>query len=130
MILLDTHVALWLALEPANISRPAVSVIEFAQGEGSGIALSCVSLYEIARVAHRGRVQLDGPVEDFLDQLSERLSIIGLTSPIALAAAQLPADFTGDLIDRIITATALTEGIPLVTADYNIRGSRTVNTIW
>jgi PIN domain nuclease of toxin-antitoxin system len=130
VILLDTHVALWLALEPASISRAAVSVIEVAQGEGSGIGLSCVSLYEITRVAHRGGIQLDGPVEDFLDQLSARLSIIGLTSSIALAAARLPADFIGDPIDRIIAATALTEGIPLVTADQNIRRSRSVKTIW
>jgi len=36
----------------------------------------------------------------------------------------------GDPMDRIITATAMVEGVPLVTADRNIRRSRLVKTIW
>jgi len=130
LILLDTHVAIWLALDPANISRPAASAIESAEADHRGIALSCVSLYEIARVVHRGRVVLNGSMEALLDQVRIRFSIRDLTLPIAVTAAQLPSDFPGDPMDRIITATALAENIPLVTADRRIRLSRAVKTIW
>ena len=130
MILLDTHVALWLALDPAQISRPAVSVIETAQKENRAIALSCVSLYEIARLVHRGRVQLEGSTEGLLDQLSAQLSVIALTNSIALIAARLPTDFPGDPMDRVIAATALAENLVLVTADRRMRISRSVKTIW
>ena len=47
-----------------------------------------------------------------------------------MAAAQLADAFPGDPMDRIIAATALTEGIPLVTADERIRRSGVVRTIW
>jgi PIN domain nuclease of toxin-antitoxin system len=130
VILLDTHVALWLALDPAQISQPAVSAIERAQKENRAIALSCVSLYEIARLVHRGRVQLDGSTEGLLDQLSAQLSVIALTHSIALIAARLPSDFPGDPMDRVIAGTALAEKFALITADRRIRTSRAVKTIW
>ena len=130
MILLDTHVALWLALDPSKLSRLATSAIELAQAEGIEIAISCASLYEIARIVHRGRVDLDVSIEELFDQFGLRFSISDLTPSIALLAARLPSDFPGDPMDRIIAATALAEGIPLVTADQRIRRSRAVKTIW
>ena len=42
----------------------------------------------------------------------------------------LPAVYPKDPADRIIGATALVEGLPLLTADRAIRGSKTVETIW
>ena len=130
MILLDTHVALWLALDPEKISRSGVSAIELAQREGRPIALSCVSLYEIARMVHRGRVALDSSIEELLDQLGAQFSIIGLTPTIALIAARFPANFPDDPMDRVIIATALAENLTLITADRRILISRTVKTIW
>jgi PIN domain nuclease of toxin-antitoxin system len=130
VILLDTHVAIWLALDPAQISRPAASAIELAERESSAIAMSCVSLYEIARTIHRGHVALDSSIEGFLDQLSARFSIIGLTPAIALIAAGFPSSFPGDSMDRVIAATALAENRTLITADRRILLSRAVKTIW
>jgi PIN domain nuclease of toxin-antitoxin system len=43
---------------------------------------------------------------------------------------QLPASYSADPCDRLIGATALAEGIPLVTKDRNIRNCREIKTIW
>ena len=48
MILVDTHVVLWLALEPDRISRKAAAVIEETQSHGEGLAISDMTLLEIA----------------------------------------------------------------------------------
>ncbi len=40
MILVDTHVVLWLALEPSRISRKARVVIEENRQSGEGLAIS------------------------------------------------------------------------------------------
>lgn len=49
---------------------------------------------------------------------------------IALLSSQFKAPYPVDPMDRIIGATALSEDIPLVTADERIRHSGQVQTIW
>lgn len=130
MILLDTHVVFWLALEPGKISKPAAAAIRQQRSTGANPAISCISLYEIARISERGRVALDIPVGAFLDRVHALFEIRMVNTAIALAAARLPGSFPGDPADRIIAATAIAEGLPLVTADDRIRRSRLVKTLW
>jgi PIN domain nuclease of toxin-antitoxin system len=108
----------------------AVSAIELAEAEGLGIALSSVSLYEIACIYHRGRVELKGSGEELFDHLYARFLITLLGPSVAHTSARLASDCPGDPMDRIITSTALAENIPLVTADQHICRSRVANTIW
>lgn len=130
MLLLDTHAALWLLGTPEKLSVAAVKAIEQAQFSGTAIALSCLSLYEIAHGVARKRITIHESIETFLAKVESDLDILPVTRPVALAAANLVSPFPGDPFDRIIAATALTEGIPLVTADERIRRSGVVKTIW
>jgi hypothetical protein len=45
-------------------------------------------------------------------------------------AVRLPAGFPKDPADRLIAATAIVEGVPLVTADERIRQAKVVQAIW
>jgi PIN domain nuclease of toxin-antitoxin system len=130
VILLDTHVVIWIAGEPERISKSASIAIRDARSQAFPIGIASVSLYEIARLADRGRITLDLPTDGFLRRLESLFQIRQLTVPVALAAGQLPEHFPGDPMDRIIAATALTEGLSLVTADERIRRSGVVKTIW
>ena len=56
MILVDTHVVLWLALEPARISRKAAAVIEETRHTGQGLAISDMTLLEIAVIESKRRI--------------------------------------------------------------------------
>lgn len=129
MILLDTHVVIWAQLDPARISRPATSAIRRAR-QGQGLAIAAISLWEIAHLAARGRFRSPGTVQSTLERLIAQLVIQPLTPEIAVTAAQLPHDFPGDPIDRLIGATSLVLGIPLITRDERLRSSPLLRTIW
>jgi len=127
--LLDTHVLIWLAIEPRKLSKRAGAAIRTASQE-SGIAISAITLSELAWLATQGRLDITGTVEAFVEKISARTVIRPITAKVAVLATQLPASYSPDLCDRLIGATALSEGIPLVTKDRNIRNYKAIKTIW
>ena len=129
MILLDTHALIWAAREPAKLSKPAADAIRTASGNG-GLAISAITLWELAWLATHGRLKFTGTVDDFLEKLSSRTAIRPITPRIAVLASQLPATYSRDPSDRLIGATALAEGIAVVTKDRTIRDCKQIKTIW
>lgn len=130
MILLDTHVVVWLALEPANISKKAKTAIEETRHIGEGLAISDITLLEIAQVESKGRIKLNSSLETFLSEVEARFVVLPITGRICVRAIGLPAVYPKDPADRVIGATALVEGLSLVTADDDIRRSKALPTIW
>ena len=130
MILLDTHVVVWLARDYQRVSPKAQSAIEEARKKEGGLAISGITLVEVARLASRGRVRFVPDPESFLSEVERRFVVLPITSSIAMQAFDLPATYPKDPVDRIIGATALVEDLPLVTADRDIRQSKAVPTIW
>lgn len=130
MILLDTHVVIWLALDPGRISKTARLSIEETRQHGEGLAISDITLLEIATSASKGRIKLDASLETFLSEVEARFVVLPITGRLCARAAGLPASYPKDPADRVIAATALVEGVPLITADDEIRRSGAVRTIW
>jgi PIN domain nuclease of toxin-antitoxin system len=130
MILLDTHVVIWLAQDYKRISPTAQSKIEEARRKDRGLAISDITLIEIARLGSYGRINLIPDAETVLTLVERRFIVLPITANIALQAYELPANYPKDPVDRIIGATALVEDIPLITADREIRKSRAVPTLW
>jgi PIN domain nuclease of toxin-antitoxin system len=130
MILLDTHVVLWLASGDARMSKPAQAAVDEARLRGRGLAISDVTLMEIAQLSYRRRIEVLGDLESFLSEVARRFKIFPITVNVAMQAFELPASYPNDPVDRIIGATALIEDIPLLTADREIRKSRAVPTLW
>lgn len=128
MILLDTHVVYWSQYEPEKLSIRAGEAI--AAQATSSLAVAAITLLEIARMAARQRVPLYEPTRQVVYDMTRGLHIFPITVEIASVAAELPDSFPGDPGDRLITATALPQGIPLVTADARIRRLGVVTTIW
>jgi PIN domain nuclease of toxin-antitoxin system len=129
MILLDTHALIWAAREPAKLSKPAADAIQTA-GKSGGLAISAITLWELAWLATHGRLNFTGTMDDFVERLSSRTAIRPITTNIAVLASQLPSTYSRDPSDRLIGATAMSEGIALITKDRTIRNCRQIKTIW
>jgi len=130
VILLDTHVVLWLAFAPEKISKPAKAAIDAARRTAEGLAISGISLLELATLARKRRIRLSISLENFLEEVESRFVVLPISARICAQAMALPRSFPQDPADRIICATALVEGRALVTADSQIRRSQIVRIIW
>lgn len=127
MIVLDSHVAVWLALQPEKLSPRARTAIRQLEQPP---AISTHTLFEVGWLIVRGRIRPQVPLETFLRNMARGFELLPLSTELAVAAAQLPAGFPSDPADRIIAATALVSGAVLITADERIRRSGAVRTLW
>lgn len=130
MILVDTHVVVWLAFDQDQISAKAKGAIDNARKNADGLAISDITLLELATLASKGRIRLDISLESFLQEVEARFVVLPISGRACARAMGLPASYPKDPADRMIGATALVEGLSLLTADREIRRSRAVKTIW
>ena len=130
MILVDTHVVVWLAFDQDQISRKGRTAIDNARRNGDGLAISDITLLELATLVSKGRIQLDISLESFLQEVEARFVVLPISGRACVRAIGLPAAYPKDPADRIIGATALVEGLSLLTADREIRRSKALPTIW
>lgn len=131
MILLDTHIIIWDALTPARLSLPAQQAIIQANQQ-DGLLICDISLWEIAMLIQKGRIQVATDSLTFINLiLQANKTVVRPISPtIAALSAQLPAPMNHDPADRLIAATAIVEGVSLVTADRNLQSAPQLAIIW
>jgi PIN domain nuclease of toxin-antitoxin system len=130
VILLDTHIVAWLAFDQTQLSRNARAAINRARENADGLAISDISLLELTTLSRKGRIRLDVGLESFLREVEARFIVLPISGRACVRALGLPETYPKDRADRIIGATALVEGMPLLPADRAIRRSRAVHTIW
>lgn len=119
-ILLDTHVVYWLSAQTDRLSGAASEALD----DADELAVASVSWYELAWLAHRRRIEVDVPIRAWMEGLAAALRTVPTTPAIATTAVALPSSFPGDPADRVIYATAIEMGWPLVTKDQALRRHR------
>jgi PIN domain nuclease of toxin-antitoxin system len=129
MILLDTHVVAWINLSSRHLSRAADSAIRRAR-RADGVAISAITLVELARLIASQRIRQNGPIEEAVERLTRGVSVLPITLEISVLTTYFSPDFPSDPMDRIIAATARAGDIPLVTADEKIQACPLIKTIW
>lgn len=127
----DTNALVWHIFDSPRLSAVARAKFEQAFSQGDVIGFSAISLAEIVYLAERGRIPEDA--------LSYLLEIVDSTNPILV---EIPVDRRiaqllqrvervqiPEMPDRIVAATALYLGVPVITSDRRIRSSD-VETVW
>jgi len=121
VILIDTHVLLWLDRDDPALGPCSRGLIAAAWGQAD-LAVCAISFWEMAMLAARGRIVLPQAASLWRDDwLRAGLREFSLDGAIALAAGALPG-FHADPADRFIVAFALQQGATLVSADQAILG--------
>ncbi len=131
MILLDTHIIIWDALQPQKLSPKARKMIDQANEMGK-IFIADISLWEIAMLMAKKRLVIDTTYAEFISLIRAANHYVfeSITPEIAELSASLNSGINLDPADRLICATSIVRGAPLVTADSNLRASKLVKTIW
>jgi len=100
-----------------------------ARQNGDGLAICDIKLLELAALFRKGRIRLEISLESFLDEVEARFVVLPVRGRTCARALGLPADYPKDPADRMMGATALVEGMSLLTADREIRKAQAVRTI-
>ena len=127
----DTHAFVWYLLNPARLSQAARDAFTLAATRGDRIYIPAIVLVEFCYLIDKGKfapadldalvVAISGPTSGFV--------IAPLDQQTALNVRDIDRMTVPDMPDRVIAATALSLGLPLLTRDRKIRASNVV-TIW
>ncbi len=120
MIILDTHIWIWWVNESEQLPSELEALID--QHVPTGLGVSVISCWEVAKLVERGRIELTMPVKQWLiEALSfPGVRLLELTPDIAVDSTQLPGVFHRDPADQIIVATARYYNAPLLTLDAKL----------
>ncbi len=129
--MIDTHVLIWSLTEPARISPEARRAIESMEAREETIFVSAISFVETLYLEEKGRIPA-GTLEGIVGIAGDperNMEVVPVRLPDILTMARIPRDQVPDMPDRIIAATALHLGVPVISADRQIRVSG-LTTIW
>jgi predicted nucleic acid-binding protein len=98
---------------------------------GSPIYLASITVVEVRYLTEKGRIPEEAlqRLDRAIDEADSALRLVALDRDIARALYRIPRGIVPDMPDRIIAATALHLGVPLVTRDAAIRAAP-ITTIW
>lgn len=109
---LDTHVWVWMSAGDPRLARLA--------GFTGRAVVSAISVWEVAMLAAKGRLSLKPGTRKWIEtNLRSPVELEPIHPSISIESCLL-ADFHGDPADRLIAATSLVLGLPLITADARI----------
>lgn len=131
-VVADTHTFNWFLINPARLSANALATLQAAEAAGEPIYVPTITLVELRYLVEKRTIT----EADFQFCLATLKDPATAPTPAALDVvraeplAQIPRAAVPDMPDRIIAATALSLGLPLVTADHKIRALTNIATIW
>ena len=120
MIVLDTHIWVWWVHGDCALSASTRALLD--SSEQTGIGVSAISCWEVAKLVERQRLSLPCPVFDWIQQALSYpgVRLLDLSPRVCVESTQLPGTFHRDPADQIIVATARVFDAPLVTVDAKI----------
>jgi len=131
-MLLDTHALVWWVADPKRIPAKARRAVDSAVKSSESIAVSSISIWEIAMLVARKRLAFTIDAESWIASVEALpfFTFVPVDNRIAVRSVELEKFSHRDPADRIIVATALGLGATVVTADARLREYRPLATVW
>lgn len=128
--LLDTHAWIWWIRRDIRLGQAAIDELDALPPDGRPY-LSDISLWEVAMLTARRRLDLTTPLGEWLEIASHPRSVrvLAISAAIATETTGFARSVLRDPADRIIVATSRVQDVPLLTYDRTIRRSR-LATLW
>jgi PIN domain nuclease of toxin-antitoxin system len=127
---LDTHAFVWYLNGDQRLSTSAQIFISSALQQGQLLSVPAISIVEIIYLEEKNKIP-QGFITWLLGSLqSLPFVIVPLDINIIHVIRQIPRTLVPEMPDRVIVATALALGVPLVTKDDTIRQCGLVQVIW
>jgi PIN domain nuclease of toxin-antitoxin system len=130
-VIADTHIVIWLVTNSPRLSATAKEAIRQTIDAGFPVLMSAVSVAELIYATEK--LRLPKAVLDIILDATHReqygLKVIPFDHEMAEAMQKVPRDLVPELPDRMIAATSVALGIPLITADQQIQRSG-IPVIW
>jgi PIN domain nuclease of toxin-antitoxin system len=123
-LLLDTHIWLWLTIDPKRLGRRTAQILDDKQNE---LWLSPISTWEALTLHQKGKVHLHGDLSEWVANAVSATKLAPFTHEVALAGQQFP--YNQDPADRFLCATALVLDLTLVTADEKLLSLPNIKTL-
>ena len=129
MIVLDTHIWVWWVHGDSRLAPAHSTIIQ--QHEESGLGISAISCWEVAKLVEKGRLTLPCTVDQWMRAALgyPGITLLPLEPEIAIESTRLPQPFHDDPADQIIVATAMIHKCPIVTVDRRISAYRHVQVL-
>jgi len=120
MIILDTHIWIWGVHGDSRLPPEYVRCIQ--THEETGLGISAISCWEVAKLVELCRLELPISINDWFEQAFSIscMALLDLSTGICIESTHLPGIFHRDPADQLIVATARVHNCPLVTMDKNI----------
>lgn len=118
-VLIHTHIWIWHLDGAADrMCTDAVELLRSSARE-DGLLVSDISVWEVATKSAKGKLTLSPDVSTWVDRAGRRpgFTFLPLDRQILLRSTRLPGTMHGDRADRMLIASAVLAGVPLVTAD-------------
>jgi PIN domain nuclease of toxin-antitoxin system len=130
-VLADTHALVWYLLRSPKLSAAASARMHATVAAGQPLLVPTVCIVEIVYLVEKGRLPAlaRDRLASHLDLNESDLRLVPLDRRVADSIERVPRNLVPDMPDRIIAATALCLGVPLVTRDGHIKASG-IDTIW
>jgi PIN domain nuclease of toxin-antitoxin system len=130
-VAVDTHTIVWYPNDDPNISSAAAAALDRATAEGEIIHVPSVCLVELTYLIEKGRIPALARerLVRAIDDPSTPCRLAPLDRDVVNALERVNRHEVPDLPDRVICATALALGVPLVSRDGKIRAAQ-IQTIW
>ena len=121
-ILLDTHCWVWMHFGMQDRFAEAAHAAVEAAAADDQLLVSPISAWEVGLLVSKQRINLFVDCEQWVREAMSMpgLRLAPLTPSIAVHSTRLPDGFHGDAADRILVATARSEGARLLTKDQRI----------